>query len=361
MNSIKGKIINYNQSFNGEIFFNNKIEKIHKDEKINENYIILPGFIDLHCHGGGGFDTMDGYVSIKKMSHFHLLKGTTTLLPTTWTSKFDHIKDALYNVNKLVADLTNNIEGIHLEGPFINPKKLGAQPALTQLPSREFIENIIQTANIKVITLAPEIEGMNEFIKFLISKKIQVQFGHSLADFKTSNEYLRKYPIGFTHLYNAMSGHTSRESGVLSSALLNGNFAEIICDKNHVSEEAIKIAHKCIPGLYAISDAISSTGLDDGIYNFAGAEVQKKNNKVYLKNSNTLAGSAITMHETFKNLVKMNFSLEEAVRMTSYNASKYLKLENVGVIEKNNLSNFIVMDKNLNLLKVFLNGELINE
>ena len=66
MNSIKGKIINYNQSFNGEIFFNNKIEKIHKEEKINENYIILPGFIDLHCHGGGGFDTMDGYESIKK-------------------------------------------------------------------------------------------------------------------------------------------------------------------------------------------------------------------------------------------------------------------------------------------------------
>ena len=148
---------------------------------------------------------------------------------------------------------------------------------------------------------------------------------------------------------------------VLSSDLLNGKYAEIICDNNHVSEEGIKIAHKCIPGLYAISDAISATGLDDGMYNFAGVTVEKKNNKVYLKNSNTLAGSSITMHETFKNLVDMNFSLEEAVRMTSYNASKYLKLENVGVLEKNNLSNFIVMDKNLNLLKIFLNGELVSE
>ena len=361
MNSIKGKIINYNESFNGEIFFSNKIEKIHKEDKVEDNVFILPGYIDLHCHGGAGFDTMQGYDSIKKMSHFHLINGTTTLLPTTWTSKFDHIKKALHGVNKLVEDTTNNIEGIHLEGPFINPNKLGAQPALTQLPSNEFIENILEIANIKVITLAPEIEGMNEFIKFLISKKIQVQFGHTLADFKTSNEYLSKYPIGFTHLYNAMSGHTSRESGVLSSALLNGKYAEIICDKNHVSREAIKIAHKCIPGLYAISDAISATGLADGMYNFAGVAVEKKNNKVYLKKSNTLAGSAITMHETFKNLVNMNFSLEEVVRMTSYNASKYLKLDNLGVLEKNNLSNFIVMDKNLNLLKIFLNGELVSE
>ena len=301
------------------------------------------------------------YDSIKKMSHFHLLNGTTTLLPTTWTNKFEHIKKALHDVNKLVADTTNNISGIHLEGPFINPNKLGAQPALTQLPSNEFIENILQIADIKVITLAPEIEGMNEFIKFLISKKIQVQFGHTLADFKTSNEFLSKYPIGFTHLYNAMSGHSSRDSGVLSSALLNGKYAEIICDKNHVSEEAIKIAHKCIPGLYAISDAISATGLSDGTYNFAGVTVEKKNNKVYLKKSNTLAGSTITMHETFKNLVNMNFTLEEAVKMTSYNASQYLNLKNLGILEKNNLSNFIVMDKNLNLLKIFLNGELVSE
>ena len=361
MNSIKGKIVNYNDSFNGEILFNKKIEKIHKEEKVDDNAIILPGYIDLHCHGGGGFDTMQGYNSIERMSHFHLLNGTTTLLPTTWTSKFDHIQQALSNVNKLVADSTNNIEGIHLEGPFINPNKLGAQPALTQLPSSEFIENILNQANIKVITLAPEIQGMKEFIEFLINKNIQVQFGHTLADFKTSNEYLKKFTIGFTHLYNAMSGHASRESGVLSSALLNGQFAEIICDNNHVNEQAIKIAHKCIPGLYAVSDAISATGLSDGLYNFAGIDVEKKNNIVCLKNTNTLAGSVITMHETFKNLVNMNFSLKEAVRMTSYNASKYLKLDNVGLLKEENISNFIVMDKNLNLLKVFLNGELVSE
>jgi len=361
LNSIKGKIINYNESFNGEILFNKQIEKIYKSEKVDDHVIILPGFVDLHCHGGNGFDTMEGCESIKKMSHFHLLNGTTSLLPTTWTSEFNHIKKALSNVNELVEDTKNNIEGIHLEGPFINPNKLGAQPALTQLPSYEFIESILNHANIKVITLAPEIEGMKDFIDFLINKNIQVQFGHTLADFKTSNEYLKRYHIGFTHLYNAMSGHASRESGVLSSALLNGKFAEIICDTNHVSEQAIKIAYKCIPGLYAVSDAISATGLSDGEYNFAGINIEKKNNLACLKNTNTLAGSVITMHEAFKNLINMNFTFEEAVKMTSYNASKYLKLKNVGVLKEENISNFIVMDKRLNLLKIFFNGDIVSE
>ena len=361
MNSIKGKIVNYNESFNGEIIFNKKIEKINKEERGDDNAIILPGYIDLHCHGGGGFDTMQGYNAIEKMSHFHLLNGTTTLLPTTLTSKFDYIQKALLNVNKLIIDSTNNIEGIHLEGPFINPNKLGAQPAFAQLPSNEFIETILNQVNIKVITLAPEIQGMKEFIEFLINKDIQVQFGHTLADFETSNKYLKKYSIGFTHLYNAMSSHTSRDSGVLTSALLNGQFAEIICDTKHVSEQAIKIAYKCIPGLYAVSDSISATGLSDGLYNFAGIDIEKKNNIACLKDTNTLAGSVITMHETFKNLVNMNFSFEEAVKMTSYNASKYLKLNNIGVLKEGNRSNFIVMDKNLNLLKVFLNGEIASE
>lgn len=360
MNSIKGKIINYNESFFGEIIFNQNINKINKIENFNNDVIIIPGFVDLHCHGGNGFDTMEGYSSIKEMSNFHLLHGTTTLLPTTWTSGFDNILKTLKSIDELINDENNNIEGIHLEGPFINPNKLGAQPALTQLPSYDFIENILKDVDIKIITLAPEIEGMNEFIDFLINKDIRVQFGHTLADFKTTNEYLEKYNLGFTHLYNAMSGHSSRKSGVLSAALLNGKHAEIICDGYHVSEQAIKIAKKCIPGLYAVSDSISATGLSDGEYNFAGIEIIKKNNIVTIKDSNTLAGSAINMYQTFKNLIQMSFSFEEAVEMTSYNAAKYLNLNNIGLIKENKISNFIVLDNNLNLVDIYFNGKKIN-
>ena len=116
MNSIKGKIINYNESFFGEIIFNQNINKINKIETFNNDVIIIPGFVDLHCHGGNGFDTMEGYSSIKEMSNFHLLHGTTTLLPTTWTSGFDSILKTLKSIDELINDDNNNIEGIHQIG-----------------------------------------------------------------------------------------------------------------------------------------------------------------------------------------------------------------------------------------------------
>ena len=359
MNSIRGKIINYNESFNGEIFFSNKIEKIHKEDKVEDNVIILPGYIDLHCHGGGGFDTMQGYDSIKKMSHFHLINGTTTLLPTTWTSKFDHIKKALHGVNKLVEDTTNNIEGIHLEGPFINPNKLGAQPSHTQLPNIDFIEKIKDKAKIKVITLAPELEGADLFIDYLINNSINVQIGHSLADYNCCMKIMNKNEVGFTHLYNAMSGNDHRNPGVLTAALRHAEYAEIICDLYHVDKENIFLAHKCIPKLYAITDAISATGMPDGEYDFSNTKISKRNGQAFI-NSNVLAGSVINMHDVLKNLLKINFSFENAVAMTSFNAAQYLGEDKKGKIDKGFVANLIVLDKDLNISKVYLNGNLIS-
>ena len=359
LNKISGKIINYNSSFLGEILFDENITNINKSEKVNHEYYIIPGFVDLHCHGGGGFDTMDGVQAIKQMSSYHLSKGTTSLLATTWTSSFDHTFSSLSNFNSLMS-VNSNLIGVHLEGPFINPKKLGAQPSLTIKPSIEFIEKINEIANIKTITLAPELEGMDKFIPFLIDKGINVQFGHSLADSKSCEKYMDLKNISFTHLYNAMSDNNHRNPGVLSAALAKGNFAEIICDMNHVSAESILIAKKCIPNLYAITDSIAATGMKDGKYKFANVEIEKKNNKVYLNNSNTLAGSSVNMYDTFLNLIKMNISIQDAVGMTSYSASKYLNQNDVGSIDIGKKANFLILDQDFNLINTYLNGKLIN-
>ena len=358
-NKISGKIINYNSSFLGEILFDKNIININKSEKVNGKYYIIPGFVDLHCHGGGGFDTMDGVQAIKKMSSYHLSKGTTSLLATTWTSSFDHTFASLNGFNSLM-NTNSNLIGVHLEGPFINPKKLGAQPALTIKPSIEFIEKINEIANIKTITLAPEIEGMEQFIPFLIDQGIKVQFGHSLADSKSCEKYMNFGNISFTHLYNAMSGNNHRNPGVLSAALASGNFAEIICDMNHVSEESILIAKKCIFNLYAITDSIAATGMKDGNYKFANVEIEKKNNRVYLNNTNTLAGSVVNMHDTFLNLIKMNISIQDVVKMTSYSASKYLNQDDIGFIDIGKKANFLILDQDFNLINIYLNGKLVN-
>jgi N-acetylglucosamine-6-phosphate deacetylase len=358
-NKVSGKIINYNDSYSGEITFDENILNINKIEEINSENYIIPGFVDLHCHGGGGFDTMDGVQAIQNMSSYHLSKGTTSLLATTWTSSFEHTYAALNDFNSLI-DMSSNLIGVHLEGPFINPKKLGAQPALAIEPSIDFIEKINEIADIKTITLAPEIKDMKMFIPFLIDKNINVQFGHTLADSKTCEKYMSSNEVSFTHLYNAMSDNNHRNPGVLSAALNKGKFAEIICDLNHVSEEAILIAKKCIPDLYAITDSIAASGMKDGSYTFANVEIEKKNNKVCLNGTSTLAGSVVNMHDTFLNLLKMKISIQDAVRMTSYSAAKFLKKDDIGVIDDGKKANFLILDHDFNIKSIYLNGKLIN-
>jgi len=363
VNKISGKIINYDGSYTGTIEFSDKIESIDidKDKQSDFENIIIPGFIDLHCHGGNGFDTMAGFSSIIEMSKYHLKQGTTTILPTTLTATLDDTVKALEGLGDFINQNNNltNILGVHLEGPFINPKKLGAQPEYAQLPNIKFIEKIKDKVKIKVITLAPELEGAGSCIDYLIENNINVQIGHSLADYNCCMKIMNKHKVGFTHLYNAMSGDDHRKPGVVTAALRHAEFAEIICDLYHVDQENIHLAHKCIPKLYAISDAISASGMPDGQYDFANTKITKKNGKALI-NFDVLAGSVINMHDTFKNLVKINFSLEKAVAMTSFNAAQYISENNKGKIDEGFCSNLVVLDKQLNIKKVYLHGSLIS-
>ena len=362
MKKISGKIINYNESFLGELVFDEHFVNISKISSHDHEQIIIPGYIDLHCHGGMNYDTMQGISSIKKMSEFHLSYGTTTLLPTTWTNTFDKTFRALDGFNDIFLDNnSSNIYGVHLEGPFINPDKLGAQPPFAQTPSIKFIKEIEKIAKVKIVTIAPELNGSDQVINYLNKQNIKTQFGHTLADYNCCKNIMSKYSVGFTHLYNAMSGNDHRNPGVLTAALSDGEYAEIICDFHHVSESAIKIAHKCIPKLYAITDSIGAAGMPNGLYNFANVLIEKKNNLIVLKGTSTLAGSVINMHSTFINLYKMNFSLQEAVAMTSYNAAQYINESNLGIIKLNAKANILVLDKNLNLKEIYLNGKKINE
>ena len=229
-NKVSGKIINYNSSYIGDVYFNEKIIDLKIKDSEDYDNIIIPGFVDLHCHGGNGFDVMEGTQSIIEMSKYHLRHGTTSIMPTTWTNTLENTISALKGFNEIKGDNGNNILGVHLEGPFINPNKLGAQPNLTEKPSTDFIKKILEISDVKIITLAPEIDGMQEFINDLVELNIKIQFGHTLADFDCCEKIMKNHEIGFTHLYNAMSGNDHRSPGVLSAALSKGKYAEIICD-----------------------------------------------------------------------------------------------------------------------------------
>ena len=358
MNKIYGRIFNNKKSFSGSISFSNKIHKITKEKENSEN-IIIPGFIDPHCHGAIGADTMQGYDAINKMSLYHLEHGTTSILPSTWTSTLNHTLNALKNIKN--KNRAGNIFGIHLEGPFINPNKLGAQPALSKEPSIEFLDKVLDIADVKTMTLAPELDGMDSFIEYINSKKIGIQFGHSLASSECCKKYMDKYSISFTHLYNAMSGNDHRNPGVLSAALAYGKYAEIICDKLHVSKEAIKIAQKSINNLYAVTDSVSVNGLEDGEYKLFNNDIVKKGNNITLKDNNTLAGSVVTMYDIFINLINLGYKFDKVIAMTSSNAAKFLNLNNVGQIKENYFSNFIVLDEKYKIKDVYLKGEKVEK
>ena len=358
---ISGKIVCDEEIISGTIIFEDIIKDLKSAKDKNYTNYIIPGFIDLHCHGGNGYDSMEGLQSIKKISEYHLSHGTTTLYPTTVTAKLEDTLRALkglnnyLNLNKEIS----NIDGIHLEGPFINPNKMGAQPPFAQLPSYSFIKTLIKEAPIKIMTLAPEIKGGLELIDFLIKNDIKPQIGHSLADYNCCILAIEKGVKSFTHLYNAMSGFQHRNPGVVAAAFSKAKYAEIICDLIHVNKEMIKIAFKNIDRLYSITDSISASGMPDGKYKVGTYEVYKKNGVVKL-NEDTLGGSIVTMDKAFNNLIEVGFSIQEAVKMTSTNAARYLDRKDIGHISKEAKANLLVLDSKLNLVEIYLNGNIIS-
>ena len=362
MNFLEGNLVIKNNIKSGKIIFNEVIENITFEKSTKDYNLIIPGFIDLHCHGGGGHDTMEGLDAIKGLSKFHLYNGTTSIFPTTVTSSLDKTFAALKGLNKYLNNNQNstNIEGIHLEGPFINPNKLGAQPPLTQKPNFNFIDVLKKEAPIKIMTLAPEIDGGLQLIDTLIKNDIKPQIGHTLANFDLCNLAINKGVNSFTHLYNAMSGLDHRKPGAVAAAFTSLKYSEIICDLVHVNTDMIKLAYKNVKKLYAITDCISAAGMKDGIYNLGTNKVIKKGNIIKL-NDNTFGGSVLTMLGAFKNLLSIGFSIAEAVKLTSTNAANYLNRNDLGNLDLGSSANFLVLDNNFNILKVFLNGKNIYE
>ena len=167
-----------------------------------------------------------------------------------------------------------------------------------------------------------------------------------------------KNNIGFTHLFNAMSGCEHRNPGVATAALNHAKYSEIICDLFHVDQANIHLAHKSIPNLYAITDSISASGMPDGKYDFSNLKIEKKKGRALI-NDNILAGSTINMLDTFKNLIKINFSLQQAVAMTSYNAAQYLNENDNGKIDKGYCANLIVLNQHFDIKEVYLYGNLV--
>jgi len=324
--------------------------------------IVLPGFIDLHVHGGGGQDTMAGGSAIETIARLHARHGTTALLATTMTAPHDEIERALRALAPHIAQRPRGaarVLGVHLEGPYINAARLGAQPDFVALATLNDVLALHALAPLKLITIAPEVPGHLALIVALRQHGFVVQIGHSAGSYEDGVAALQAGASGFTHLFNAMTGLHHREPGMAGAALAHATRAEIIPDLLHVHPGAIRVALRAIPGLYCVTDSTAAAGMPDGDYRLGRHTVTKCMGGVRLHDG-TLAGSTLTMDQALRNLVSLGLPLEEASRRTSTLAADHLGLADRGRVETGAWADLVVLDPHLlQLQQVWVEGESI--
>jgi N-acetylglucosamine-6-phosphate deacetylase len=360
---LDGRILTPDGWIAGRLRFGQRIESISEDSAAAAGGPwILPGFIDLHVHGAGGVDIMQGGCSGATVARHHARHGTTAMLGTTMTAREAAIRHALQGLAGPIAQRpagSARMLGVHLEGPFINPARLGAQPPDVMTASLALVRELHAIAPIRVLTLAPEIDGHLALIPQLAAMGIRVQLGHSAGSYDDGLAALRAGAAGFTHLFNGMSALHHREPGMAGAALAHAEYAEVIPDLQHVTPGALRAALRAIPRLYGVTDATAATGMPDGEYALGSQRVFKCQGCVRL-GSGSLAGSALTMDQALRNFVDIGLDLADASNRLSRYPADYLGEPERGRLAPGAWADIVVLDASLQPLAVFVEGEAID-
>lgn len=322
---------------------------------------ILPGYVDLHVHGGGGGDTMEGESALRRAARFHAGRGTTAMVATTLTAPFEQLEAALAGVRTLIERPepgAAHILGAHLEGPWISPERLGAQPPHARSPERWEVERLLEVGPVRIATVAPEIDGGLDLVAQLSDAGVRVQLGHSNATAGVTAAALARGATGFTHLFNAMSGLHHREPGMVGAALAGTAAAELVLDGHHVAPAAFEVARRCIDRWYAVSDAVAVAGTAGGTARLGDLEVRLDDGAARLHDG-TLAGSASTLHDALRTLVEFGLPLAEAAGRVSSVPARELTVHDRGRLVEGAFADLVLVDDGLRILEVFADGEAI--
>jgi len=308
---------------------------------------VIPGLVDMHAHGCVGFDTMDG--KFEEMCDFLAKNGTTSWLPTTMTQSFE----AIERVTKSKTDVPGtNILGFHMEGPYINEKRKGAQNgAFIRNPD---LDEFRRLPGMRVVTVAPELEGSMEFIR---DCGALVCIGHTDADYETCIRAIDAGANCLTHTFNAMPGIHHRNPGPIGAALEKNIYVQAITDGLHLHPSIVLLLYKAFgpERMVIISDSMRATGLGDGTYEFGGQDIIVKDG-VARTLDGAIAGSTATLWRCVKQAASFGVPFADAVRMATRTPADMIGAPEKGRIEVGADADLLLLDGDLEISRVMIGG-----
>lgn len=346
--------------------FVDNLSENHEELIDAQGLYAIPGLIDVHLHGAMGYDFCDGNnEATEAIAKYEASQGVTAFAPATLTLD----ENELYNIFKTSSTYKNTLGaeflGIHMEGPFLYPGKKGAHAEeFLQIPSLAMFDRLNEASNnkIKLVTIAPELPGAMEFIE-TYKDKVVISLGHSAANYDTAITAFQKGACHVTHLYNAMAPFLHRDPGIIGAAADTENcYVELISDGIHCHPSVIRATFKLFGDdkIILISDSMMATGMKDGTYNLGGLTVNVVGDLATLKNG-TIAGSATSLMNCLRKAVSFGIPLESAVKCATMNPAKQLALyDEMGSIALGKKANLVLIDKDLNIKNVYIDGKLFN-
>jgi N-acetylglucosamine-6-phosphate deacetylase len=324
---------------------------------------VLPGFVDIHVHGGAGADFMAGdQTSVRQIVDLHRRHGTTTTLASLVTAELNTLVTTLGSLADLVDD--ELLAGIHLEGPFLAPTRSGAHDrGLLRPPEPDVVDRLISAGRggLRMVTLAPEQPNAVDAIRRFVRAGVAVALGHTDATYDQTRAAIDAGAIVGTHLFNAMRPLHHRDPGPVPALLEDDRVTvELICDGIHLHAATIRLAMRSA-GAYRIAlitDAMAAAGAGDGDYPLGATIVQVRDGVARLAENETIAGSTLTMDRAFRFAIDAGIGLDDAVRMTSTTPARVLGMaDRVGSVAVGLDADLLVLDETFHLRDVMTKGK----
>jgi N-acetylglucosamine-6-phosphate deacetylase len=369
-----------------DVFSQKRFEQRHFGPEVRkidmEGAYIAPGFIDTHIHGIGGHGTEDagnacgmaveepcaGEEAVLAMSVLLAERGVTAFNPTLYPSEPEHMLRAVKEIAAAMGrEQGARIMGLHLEGPFISPSKLGVQKADTvQAVDLHFMERLWEAASGRIVnmTVAPELKGMRELALFCIKKGIVLQAGHTDAKYENMVEGMQAGILHATHFFNAMSRLDHRNPNAVGAILIHPEMScEIIADGFHVHPDLFKLLlrDKPIDKIVLVTDGLKPTEQREGPLFANQEEVFFHDGAFHRVSDDVIAGSGLTMIRGIKNLVASGFSLEDAVKTASFNPAQVMRYIHQGAIIPGRFADLAVFDNNFEVRLVMVGGRIVKD